>query len=111
MLYQAQMRNFIRLVLIALLGSSLASCSTWVSDDFADPQVQLLRVEVVKAKLLEQSFILHMRIENPNDFSLPVRGLEWQWRADGALQLSFALQPGAYATVVMRELGEIANAA
>ena len=36
MLYQAQMRNFIRLVLIALLGSSLASCSTWVSDDFAD---------------------------------------------------------------------------
>ena len=35
MLYQAQMRNFIRLVLIALLGSSLASCSTWVSDDFA----------------------------------------------------------------------------
>ena len=38
MLYQAQMRNFIRLVLIALLGSSLASCSTWVSDDFADPQ-------------------------------------------------------------------------
>ena len=42
---------------------------------------------------------------------LPVRGLEWQWRADGALQLSFALPPGAYATVVMRELGEIANAA
>ena len=42
MLYQAQMRNFIRLVLIALLGSSLASCSTWVSDDFADPQVQHL---------------------------------------------------------------------
>lgn len=78
MLYQAQMRNFIRLVLIALLGSSLASCSTWVSDDFADPQVQLLRVEVVKAKLLEQSFILHMRIENPNDFSLPVRGLAYR---------------------------------
>ena len=77
MLYQAQMRNFIRLVLIALLGSSLASCSTWVSDDFADPQVQLLRVEVVKAKLLEQSFILHMRIENPNDFSLPIRGLSY----------------------------------
>ena len=42
---------------------------------------------------------------------LPVRGLEWQWLADGALQLSFALPPGAYATVVMRELGEIANAA
>ena len=42
---------------------------------------------------------------------LPVRGLEWQWLADDALQLSFALPPGAYATVVMRELGEIANAA
>ncbi len=42
---------------------------------------------------------------------LPVRGPEWQWLVDDALQLSFALPPGAYATVVMRELGEIANAA
>lgn len=42
---------------------------------------------------------------------LPVRELAWHWLGDDALELAFALPPGAYATVVMRELGEIANAA
>ncbi|RMH88364.1 tRNA pseudouridine(13) synthase TruD [Lysobacter pythonis] len=38
---------------------------------------------------------------------LPVRGLSWRWRAGDTLELSFTLPPGAYATVVLRELGEI----
>lgn len=32
------------------------------------------------------------------------KDLAWQWRSAGVLQLQFALPPGAYATVVMREL-------
>ncbi|WP_242108334.1 tRNA pseudouridine(13) synthase TruD [Luteimonas aquatica] len=36
--------------------------------------------------------------------------LSWQWREDGDLQLAFALSPGAYATTVLAELGEIADA-
>ena len=41
--------------------------------------------------------------------SLRVRvpGLEWLWLPDGALQLSFQLAPGAYATEVLAELGEV----
>jgi tRNA pseudouridine13 synthase len=31
-------------------------------------------------------------------------GLGWRWHDDGALELEFALPPGAYATVVVREL-------
>jgi tRNA pseudouridine13 synthase len=31
--------------------------------------------------------------------------LGWQWLDDDALQLSFALPPGTYATVVLAELG------
>ncbi len=31
-------------------------------------------------------------------------GLGWHWHGDGALELEFALPPGAYATVVVREL-------
>lgn len=38
-------------------------------------------------------------------------GLAWEWRADGALTLCFALPPGCYATTVLRELGEIREAA
>lgn len=35
------------------------------------------------------------------------QGLAWSWRDDGALEVSFALPPGAYATVVLGELGEV----
>lgn len=37
--------------------------------------------------------------------------LAWTWRDDGALELRFALPPGCYATTVLRELGDITDAA
>ncbi len=37
--------------------------------------------------------------------------LDWRWVAEDALELVFALPPGAYATVVLRELGDILDAA
>jgi tRNA pseudouridine13 synthase len=36
------------------------------------------------------------------------RELRWQWREDRALAVCFALPAGAYATVVLAELGELA---
>jgi tRNA pseudouridine13 synthase len=41
---------------------------------------------------------------------LPVKGLQWQWLEEGALQLEFSLPPGAYATSVLRELVITSNA-
>ena len=52
-------------------------CSTWFTGDFTAPKVHLVKVDIVKAKLIEQRFMLHFRIENPNDFSLPIRGLSY----------------------------------
>lgn len=37
--------------------------------------------------------------------------LQWRWLQDEALELQFALPPGTYATVVLRELGDIGNVA
>jgi tRNA pseudouridine13 synthase len=37
--------------------------------------------------------------------------LAWTWRDDDALELRFALPPGCYATTVLRELGDISEAA
>jgi len=37
--------------------------------------------------------------------------LAWHWHDDGALQLEFGLPPGCYATTVLRELGNITDAA
>jgi tRNA pseudouridine13 synthase len=37
--------------------------------------------------------------------------LAWHWRDDAGLELCFALPPGCYATTVLRELGDVADAA
>ncbi|MFJ4251562.1 hypothetical protein C2E19_07705 [Pseudomonas sp. DTU12.3] len=63
---------------IMMLILNLGGCASWFSDDSVDPAVHLVKVEVVRAKLLEQKFILHFRIDNPNDSDLTVRGLEYR---------------------------------
>ena len=40
---------------------------------------------MVKAKLLEQKFVLRFRIDNPNDISLPIRGLNYNVKLNGVL--------------------------
>ena len=72
--YQAQTIRIISLVWIFAL---LSGCS-WMTGSFESPDVKLMKVDVVKARLLEQQFTLHFRIDNPNDFSLPVRGLAYK---------------------------------
>ena len=63
-----------------LLFLGLGGCASWFDfdDDLPDPQVHLVKVEVVRAKLLEQKFLLHFRVDNPNDQDLTVRALEYR---------------------------------
>lgn len=65
--------------LAALLLSALlmSGCSTWFGGGFEDPEVRLLRVETIEARLDEQLFRLHFEITNPNARSLPVRGMRY----------------------------------
>ena len=71
-------RRFAQLLFTLSLLLGLGGCASWFSDDSVDPAVHLVKVEVVRAKLLEQKFILHFRIDNPNDSDLTVRGLEYR---------------------------------
>lgn len=77
MFLQAQTIKIFSLLMFFGLFSGLGGCSTWMSGGFKDPDVRLINVDVVKAKLLEQQFVLRFRIDNPNSVSLPVRGLEY----------------------------------
>ncbi|MGF0239482.1 LEA type 2 family protein [Rhodococcus sp. IEGM1300] len=65
-------------VLTLFLFLGLGGCASWFGDDEPDPQVHLVKVEVVRAKLLEQKFLLHFRVDNPNDSDLTVRALEYR---------------------------------
>ncbi|WP_322981524.1 LEA type 2 family protein [Pseudomonas sp. C11] len=77
MFSQAQTIRIISLLMFLGLTSGLAGCSTWMTGGFKDPDVRLIKVDVIKAKLLEQEFRLRFRIDNPNGVSLPVRGLDY----------------------------------
>ncbi|MFJ4349197.1 LEA type 2 family protein [Pseudomonas sp. NPDC089401] len=77
------LRQIRRPVLLLLLGAVLAGCASWSDDDWRDPEVHLVEVETVKAQLLQQEFILHLRIDNPNDSRLFIRNLNYSlWLND-----------------------------
>ncbi|MCR8932693.1 MULTISPECIES: LEA type 2 family protein [unclassified Pseudomonas] len=96
--------------LLLMLVLNLGGCASWFSDDSVDPAVHLVKVEVVRAKLLEQRFILHFRVDNPNDSELTVRGLEYRIHladmllAEGEHEHWFTVRPkhSAYFKVPIR---------
>lgn len=57
---------------------ALSGCASWFESADKDPQVHLVQVELVQAKLLEQRFKLHFRVDNPNNSTLTVRGLSYK---------------------------------
>jgi LEA14-like dessication related protein len=77
MFSQAQTIRILSLLMFFGLLSGLGGCSSWMTGDLKDPDVRLVKVDVIRAKLLEQRFVLRFRIDNPNSMSLPVRGLDY----------------------------------
>ncbi len=72
-------------LLTLLLFLGLGGCASWFDfdNDLPEPEVHLVKVEVVRAKLLEQKFLLHFRVDNPNDQDLTVRALEYRIHLGG----------------------------
>ena len=60
---------------LLMLTVGLSGCTSWFADDTPPPQIHLVKVELVRAKLLEQKFKLHFRVDNRGDSDLTVRGL------------------------------------
>ena len=71
-----QRRVLQMLTLLLFLG--LGGCASWFGNDEPEPQVHLAKVEVIQAKLMQQKFLLHFRVDNPNDSDLTVRGIEYR---------------------------------
>lgn len=67
----------IGLATILALHLGLSGCASWFGNDFQNPEVRLVKVDVIKAKLLEQRFSLRFRVDNPNASELPIRRLAY----------------------------------
>jgi tRNA pseudouridine13 synthase len=64
----------------------------------AEPVLAKLREGLEAAGLKQERRALRLRPDS----------LEWSWLGDDVLQLAFSLPPGAYATTVLAELGDVA---
>ena len=63
--------------LVAVLaGASLLAACSLVAPHFDRPQLSLVGVELRDAQLVEQRFIVRLRVQNPNDRALPVRAID-----------------------------------
>ncbi|UAW97648.1 LEA type 2 family protein [Halopseudomonas nanhaiensis] len=64
---------------ILLLGaSSLSGCAALgLGRSYTKPDIALANVEMLKSNLWEQSFQLRLRVDNPNDRVLPIRGMHY----------------------------------
>jgi LEA14-like dessication related protein len=63
-----------RAITVTLLFALLAGCSTLVPR-LETPKLSVVNVEVTKTELWEQRMKVRLRVQNPNDRSLPVHGL------------------------------------
>jgi LEA14-like dessication related protein len=71
-LYHSCMRS----VPVLLLALALSGCSLFVPQ-LQTPRLSIADIEVLRANLLEQQLRVRMRVENPNDRSLPIQGLSY----------------------------------
>jgi LEA14-like dessication related protein len=61
----------------------LAGCSLF-RPKLETPQLSIVSIALVKSGLWEQQFRVRMRVQNPNDLELPVKGIDCTMQVAGA---------------------------
>jgi LEA14-like dessication related protein len=69
-------------ILIALVTLGLAGCSLFVPK-LEKPTLSVVSVQMLKSDLWHQELKVRMRVQNPNDRELPVKGLSYMLDVDG----------------------------
>jgi LEA14-like dessication related protein len=71
-----------RSLCIAVAALGLSACSLFVPK-LEKPTLSVVSVQMVKSDLWHQELKLRMRVQNPNDRALPVKGLIYELDVDG----------------------------
>jgi LEA14-like dessication related protein len=67
-----------------LIAAGLSACSSLDRADADLPDVSLAGLSFAEAGLFEQAFTVQLRMRNPNDFDIPVDGLDFVLDVNGA---------------------------
>lgn len=67
----------IRTATLGLLLLSLAGCSS-LGPKLEAPRLSLVNVGMVSADIFSQQFRVRMRVQNPNDREIPVKGIDYE---------------------------------
>jgi LEA14-like dessication related protein len=70
-----------RLLLIAGFALALSGCSLFVPK-LQTPQLTVVNVNLLKSDLFHQELKVRMRVQNPNNRSLPIKGLTYALEVD-----------------------------
>ncbi len=65
-----------RSVSLLVLAAALSGCALLVPK-LQTPKLSIINIQVLKASVFEQQLRVRMHVENPNDRSLPIRGLSY----------------------------------
>ncbi len=63
-----------RAIPILIAALTLTGCAAWLPT-LATPKLSVVNVELLKGDLWEQRMRVRMRVENPNDRAIPVKGV------------------------------------
>jgi LEA14-like dessication related protein len=66
----------LRLLFVAACAALLAACAS-VSPKLEAPRLELMGVQMLSTDMFAQRFKIRVKVNNPNDLELPVRGLEY----------------------------------
>lgn len=69
--------QFALAVLFAATVGLLGGCSAF-APKLETPQLSLLGIQMMSTDIFAQKFRVRVKVENPNDLELPVRGLDYQ---------------------------------
>lgn len=75
-------QTLLRLMVLGVALSLAWGCSL-VAPKFTRPNVTVIGIEMRGGNLLQQNFAVKLNVQNPNDRSLPVRGLHVEMRVGG----------------------------
>lgn len=76
------LRNYVAVLALLLGAVWLSSCAS-LAGYKEQPRVSLAGINVVDVGLFEQRFALKLRVQNPNDIELPIKGLTYDLDLNG----------------------------